>query len=296
MPMPCIPGKDITIDIKNGFYNFDNNQADAMRYSKALKTLKSALKWRHDTINTGTIDWARVTLSLMHMEIAKVGVFIRLCRAFLHQPGHKVVVFLNYTRSLTRISEALHRQVGVVTLQGSDSIKNRTRDVEAFQTDPRIRVLVTNIRVGAFGMDMHDIVGNSPRNILISPSYNMTEQSQAPGRCWRDGTRSSVIGRIVYGDVDGQSEINIFSALDHKSEVLRAITKRRSHSTKCIPLPSEYRCIKEIRPGVSIPYSPKIVRPRRHRRQQQQRQQQQGNSRRHSNQAAPRNYIMHESI
>lgn len=257
MPPPLmghVGSKPITIDMKNAFCIFSDD-SNARLYSSSLNKLSQAVRWDGNHIRTGTINWGLVSLGMMGLELSKIKIFTRLALSHLRKVTNgKVVIFLSYSESLETISESLSGY-GVVILRGSVSQKDRNIRVNEFQTASGIRVLVTNIRVGAFGVDLHDTVGGYPRLMIISPSYNMTEQSQAPGRCWRDGTRSNVIGRVVYGEVAGESEINIFKALDKKSSILKTITKREYYTNngKEVPLPSDYDCVREVSRGFFVP-------------------------------------------
>ena len=115
----------------------------------------------------------------------------------------KVIIFVSYTNSLLRTCEGL-KQFDPLKLYGETSIRQRANVIQAFQTDDMKRLIVSNIKVGGTGIDLHDTVGNRPRFTFIVPTYSISDVHQAGGRAYRQGTMSTSTIRLVHGKTGTQ--------------------------------------------------------------------------------------------
>lgn len=67
--------------------------------------------------------------------------------------GEKVIIFTQYTKTLEAFKTRL-RKFGTATLAGETSQENRQKAVDAFQTDPRIKIFIGNIKAAGVGITL----------------------------------------------------------------------------------------------------------------------------------------------
>ena len=94
--------------------------------------------------------------------------------------------------------------------------------VREFQTNPKKRLIIAIVKVISVSISLHDTVGNAPRIMYLSPSYEVLQMYQTTGRIVRDGdsTKSDATIRFVYLQ-GGELETAIFNALARKSVILK---------------------------------------------------------------------------
>jgi hypothetical protein len=208
-------------DAKNGFYNIDENMEQQLQ--DAVNELANAVRFNE---RTGTTDIradniGAVTTALVHIENAKSLDFARIASQILAtNKRSKVVISLNYTSTIdiVKVLLAFHNPV---ILTGKTLGKNKGIVVNQFNANPNMRVLIMNTAAGGIGISLHDTTGDSPRFMLMSPSYKLLEVTQAAGRIYRDGTISDATIRMFYGKGVGIRETNILTAMALKSQVLK---------------------------------------------------------------------------
>ncbi len=119
----------------------------------------------------------------------------------LYDEGKSVVVFLNFTESIEALGSRLQSnpklagKIGFV--YGEPSMKQRLRDVDAFNADKK-RVLICNLKAGGASLSYHDLIGNHARASIISPSFSAIDMHQAMGRIHRQGGLTKCYQRILY--------------------------------------------------------------------------------------------------
>lgn len=126
------------------------------------------------------------------IELIKVPLFVEMIEDALEQ-GFSVAVFINFTETLTALSERLKTKC---IFDGQTPDKVRDRNVELFQEDKE-RIILINIQSGGAGLSLHDLNGNFPRMSIISPTYSPVFMRQALGRIWRDDAKTKCVQRIV---------------------------------------------------------------------------------------------------
>ena len=249
MPPPDIHG---LFNIKNGFFNINPKSAEELRegliqLAKALKLnrIRNALEAGNinmqainEEITEQPLDLGSVTLALVKIENAKIYDMARVAEYILSNfQGSKVIVSLNYTSSIKSLEILLHKYSPLL-LYGNIKKQQRTDTINLFNTNPNYRVLIMNTAVGGVGVSLHDTIGNSPRYMLISPSYKLLDIIQAGGRIYRDGTMSDAVVRVFYGKGDFMAEDKILAALARKTLVLKGVIDE--HLDDYLILPGEY--------------------------------------------------------
>lgn len=226
-------------DAKNGFYNMTQDRAKELK--AAINDLASAVNFDEDTGTAAVTgnNLGRITLALMAIEKAKIDDFARIATNTLEaDPKNKVIVCVNYTNSLEQIKNIMILYEPLI-LNGSVPGPKRSGIVDLFNNDPNHRLLIMNTAV-APGLSMHDVVGNSPRFMYISPSYKMLDIYQASGRIHRDGSLSDATVRIFYGNLDNSKlETQILDAMARKTAVTKGVLDDAVKNQ--IVLPGDYQ-------------------------------------------------------
>lgn len=248
MPAPTtIEGEN---DIKNGFFNITGNNAALL--TDAVGQLATAVNYQRET-NSAELtqnNVGAVTKALVMIENAKAFDMARIATKILMSvPNSKVIISVNYTGTITELQDLLSPYHPLI-LAGSIARKKRTQAVDSFNTDPKHRVLIMNTAVGGVGISLHDTVGDSPRYMLISPSYKIQNDVQATHRHRRDGTKSKTTTRMFYGNNDVGIETRILTALATKSIVMeRSIN---TETNKDLILPVHYPSERENDPNQTL--------------------------------------------
>jgi hypothetical protein len=237
MPAPTnIQGR---FDVKNGFYQMTGDKIQQLQ--AAINELASAVQFNE---RTGVADMraeniGAVTTALVHIENAKALDFARVATQILmNDARNKVILCVNYTSTVEEIQQILVFYSPLI-LNGQVMPKKRGNIVQQFNENPAYRVLIMNTAVGGVGISLHDTRGDSPRYMLMSPSYKLLEVTQAAARIHRDGTCSDATVRMFYGMGAGASETHILTAMARKTQVLKGALE--TEVTQDLVLPGDYR-------------------------------------------------------
>jgi hypothetical protein len=231
-------GLGVEFDIKNGFYNIGGGRRDAL--ATAIETLARAVQYNDRTGEAGGIgiNLGAITTALRLIEIAKAPDMARVGTSILQDTlNDKVIFCLNYLEPIADIA-ALLIFYNPLILTGDTPQKKRSKIIEQFNTDLESRVLIMNTDVGSIGISLHDIVGDAPRHMIISPSYKLISVVQATNRIYRTGVKSDCRVRMFYGKGDNERETKILSAYARKSMVVRG-TLTEENAAQLI-LPDQY--------------------------------------------------------
>jgi hypothetical protein len=179
-----------------------------------------------------------ITKALMGIEQAKLTSLIRLAEEQLTKSSKiKVVVAVNFTRTLESISEAIrsYLSVRVEMLYGKTPEKKRAAIIRDFQnnSDDSLRVIVANMNVVSHGIDLDDQFGDRPREVFVSPSFYAIAQHQFVRRFFRRATRGPSRVSFVYtttakagggeGGEDAIQEQRIMAAIHRAASVMRRL-------------------------------------------------------------------------
>lgn len=238
------PTLNVNVDLKNGYYKTD--EKTRKDFLRSLRDLEIAAKYERDTdvadrqqfFKTNIISKRRET------ELKKASTFTRLAKErLMNNPSCKVIVGVHYLDTLNVLQESL-KEFSPIVLQGSVKGKDpvtgedkRAVLVREFQTNPKKRLIVAIVKVISVSISLHDTMGNAPRIMYLSPSYELLQMYQATGRIVRDGdsTKSDATIRFVYLQ-GGELETAIFNALARKSVILKDALIRAQD----INLPGDY--------------------------------------------------------
>lgn len=147
------------------------------------------------------------------IELLKVPTFIELIKENIAN-GKSSVVFLNYNETLRTIADELEIDCVV---HGEQSIEDRNQNIRNFQANKKTNILL-NIRCGAVGISLHDLLGSHQRVSIISPTWSAQDFIQSLGRIHRAGAKTDAIQKIVF--CEGTIEEFICGTLRYKLEHL----------------------------------------------------------------------------
>lgn len=240
MPAPVLEYKH---DIANGFYVIEPENISYLIEAKCR--MQRGLRGGADADGNvfGYVDWSEITMALMMLEKAKVGIMSRLARkALLENPSCKVILAANYLETITTLEETL-REFCPKTMIGSTSKEHRRQIVNTFQ-EPNLksRLLIVNPTVGGMGIDLDDTHGGFPRWLFVMPSFRSLEIMQMLGRIYRSLTKSEPHSRLIYV-LTYDEENRILSNLAKKSKILKEILDDCNEE---MLFPGEYPKFKEI--------------------------------------------------
>ncbi|MEI6196868.1 MAG: helicase-related protein, partial [Verrucomicrobiota bacterium] len=119
------------------------------------------------------------------LELLKVPYVVELARdAALTS---KVVIFVNFKKTVAALRKALKPDFGEVpAIDGDNKADDREDIKQRFQANA-IPILIANNQAGGVGISLHDPVDKVERTSLICPCYNSKDLKQVFGRPQRDG-------------------------------------------------------------------------------------------------------------
>lgn len=142
----------------------------------------------------------------------------------------RVVVFLNYTRSIDEMKKRLEKmfQQSVGILDGRNTQGERAAVIKTFQSNT-FPALVVNTQAGGTGCDLHDPTGQVERTSLISPCDNPKDMEQVLGRVHRLGGAFSQQFFVYFADT---LEADIAAAVSRSMTNLAALNDAVLHGAR----------------------------------------------------------------
>jgi SNF2 family DNA or RNA helicase len=134
---------------------------------------------------------------------------------FLEANGHKLVVFATHKEAINILMKEFD---GIaVKVDGSVTADKRDQAVKAFQTDPKVKLFVGNIKAAGTGLTL---TAASSVAFLELP-WTPGDLVQAEDRCHRIGQKDTV--NVYYLLANGTIEHRIAKMLDSKRKVIEAV-------------------------------------------------------------------------
>jgi hypothetical protein len=244
MPPPTLGG---SLEKFNAFYDI-RERRDREKLTAGVRALESAVRFDRATGRTnfqhGADALSALTLALLQIETAKLDTIIRIARnTLMTDVNTKVVICVNYTRTLEVIAEAL-AWWNPLRMDGRTPKDRRKRIMDSFQEgNASRRVLIANSSVCATGIDLDDKHGEYPRLALVSPTYNTINLYQLGHRFQRLDTKSDATVHMVFAK--HAHELPVLNALARKGSVMRETTVEQAAAG--VLFPGEYRKWEEER-------------------------------------------------
>jgi SWI/SNF-related matrix-associated actin-dependent regulator 1 of chromatin subfamily A len=148
------------------------------------------------------------------LSLDKIDTTVELAMDYIEE-GKKVVIFSCFTETLDYLMEKLGNIA--VRLDGSMSLINRQKSVDAFQNSPKIKAFCSNIIAGGVGITLTagEVV------IFNDLDWVPTNHVQAEDRVLRIGQKNNV--NILYPLFDETLDIIMFDALTSKKAVINEV-------------------------------------------------------------------------
>ena len=189
---------------------------DAQVYEDAVKALQGGVQAMLEEISRLRKETA----------LAKAPVVADHAKNLVEETGQKVVVFAHHHEVLDALVEAFV-ELGVVKLDGRDSMDARNDAVNSFQTDDDVKVLVGGIQAAGVGLTLTA----SSHVIFAELDWVPGNMSQCEDRCHRIGqTDNVVVQHIVLED---SIDVNMAKTIVKKQAVIdSALDKPLAKSEK----------------------------------------------------------------
>jgi SNF2 family DNA or RNA helicase len=114
-----------------------------------------------------------------------------LCSALLDgelSNEQAVIVWTRWRRERERLHQLLATKIEVYGIFGGQQDKNRSFNVQSFQTSTKRRVLIAQVHAGGFGLNLTA----ASTAVYLSNSFSFTDRIQSEDRCHRIGQKNVV--------------------------------------------------------------------------------------------------------
>lgn len=135
--------------------------------------------------------------------------------SFLESCDRKLVVFAHNVDVVDHLAE----KYGNLRVSGRDSLEERQAAVDAFQNNPKARVIVLNLQAGGVGITL--TAGSDV--VFVQMGWTPGEHDQAEDRCHRIGQKNNV--QIWYLLASGTIDEDIYDLVDRKRTIVDAVTE-----------------------------------------------------------------------
>lgn len=103
------------------------------------------------------------------------------------EPEGKIIVFCRYTNSVNGVYDALPEKYKKITVKYTGQEENKAANLDAFKTDPRVKILIAN----EMGISEGHNLQNSSRIIRVESPWNPGDLDQSASRIFRPDPAAS---------------------------------------------------------------------------------------------------------
>ena len=141
---------------------------------------------------------------------------LQVLRDIIEETDNKIIIWANYIYNIKEIINFLKITYGeesVVSIYGEVNVEERTKAIDLFQNDSKVRFFVGNPSTGGFGLTLT----SANTVVYYSNNYNLEIRMQSEDRAHRMGQK----GSVVYIDIMAKDTIDekIMKSLVKKGEV-----------------------------------------------------------------------------
>ena len=141
---------------------------------------------------------------------------LQVLKDIIEETDNKIIIWANYIYNIKEIINFLKITYGeksVVSIYGEVNVEERTRAIDLFQNDSKVRFFVGNPSTGGFGLTLT----SANTVVYYSNNYNLEIRMQSEDRAHRMGQK----GSVVYIDIMDKDTIDekIMKSLVKKGEV-----------------------------------------------------------------------------
>jgi SNF2 family DNA or RNA helicase len=161
-----------------------------------------------------TVQFSKLTKVRQVIADEKTSHTIELAENIIEQ-DKKVIIFCNFTDSLNKIVQ--HFGKSAVKIDGSMSKELRQHSVDEFQDNPKVKVLVGNIKAAGVGITLTaaEVV------IFNDISFVPSDMAQGEDRAYRYGQKSNVL--VYYPIFHNSVEAIIYDIVNAKKQVIATV-------------------------------------------------------------------------
>jgi SWI/SNF-related matrix-associated actin-dependent regulator 1 of chromatin subfamily A len=187
--------KDLDVDTEEVVYSIDMN-----------------IPLRSDALST-----ARRKLGILKVEPA-----IEFLKSVVLEETNKVVVFCHHREVFFPLLEGLKRE-GVVSINGTTSLDDRQRAIDAFQNDDKVRVFLASITAASTGITLTA----ASTVVFIEADWVPSVNEQAEGRINRIGQRADLMRAIYLVVPDSLDEAVMWSVHRKQRNIGKIMHEKR---------------------------------------------------------------------
>ena len=169
-----------------------------------------------------TVQFTKLTKIRQVIADEKIAQTIELAENIIEQ-GKKVIIFCNFTDSLSKICE--HFGKTAVRVDGSTPKHERQNSVDQFQDNEKIKVFVGNIKAAGVGLTLTAAEAVIMNDLSFLPS----DHSQAEDRAYRYGQKNNVL--VYYPIFENTIEGIIYDILNNKNQVIATVMGDNQNTT-----------------------------------------------------------------
>ena len=169
-----------------------------------------------------TVQFTKLTKIRQVIADEKIAQTIELAENIIEQ-GKKVIIFCNFTDSLSKICE--HFGKTAVRVDGSTPKHKRQNSVDQFQDNEKIKVFVGNIKAAGVGLTLTAAEAVIMNDLSFLPS----DHSQAEDRAYRYGQKNNVL--VYYPIFENTIEGIIYDILNNKKQVIATVMGDNQNTT-----------------------------------------------------------------
>jgi SWI/SNF-related matrix-associated actin-dependent regulator 1 of chromatin subfamily A len=186
--------KDLDVDTEDVVYSIDMN-----------------IPLRSDALST-----ARRKLGILKVEPA-----IEYVKSVVLEETNKVVVFCHHREVFFPLLEGLKRE-GVVSINGTTSLDDRQRAIDAFQNDDKVRVFLASITAASTGITLTA----ASTVVFVEADWVPSVNEQAEGRINRIGQRADLMRAIYLVVPDSLDEAVMWSVHRKQRNIGKVLQER----------------------------------------------------------------------
>ncbi len=183
---------------------------------RLLKHEMDAYEARYLKVDHHAIDWDDLARVRHQTALSKVSLVIEYVTEVFGGGVEKLVLFAHHRDVIAQLAEGLSR-FNPVTLTGATSPQDRQKAIDAFQTDPCVRLFIGNIQAAGTGITLTA----SSRCIFAELSWVPAELSQCEDRLHRIGTSDSVT--VQHLVLEGSLDAMMVKVIIKKQGILDAV-------------------------------------------------------------------------
>ena len=169
-----------------------------------------------------TVQFTKLTKIRQVIADEKIAQTIELAENIIEQ-GKKVIIFCNFTNSLSKICE--HFGKTSVRVDGSTPKHERQNSVDQIQDNEKIKVFVGNIKAAGVGLTLTAAEAVIMNDLSFLPS----DHSQAEDRAYRYGQKNNVL--VYYPIFENTIEGIIYDILNNKKQVIATVMGDNQNTT-----------------------------------------------------------------